>query len=114
MKDEYIVFFDESMHTPKLNTNEKWKINVFAKDEALEYVGTFCAFKQDNWTEIEGLFIDLENKTKRCIGIKPEDEFKSTTMKKNQFKRGIQTFDSKYIKFYTQFIELLINNSTFI
>ena len=81
----YNFYFDETFHDRKISISEKGKINVLDDNANESYIGLFWGCEN---TRIKGVIKQLrqlENKYKEIYSLGEEQEFKSTTIGKQNF-----------------------------
>lgn len=107
----YNFYFDETFHDRKISISEKGKINVLDDNANESYIGLFWGCEN---TRIKGVIKQLrqlENKYKEIYSLGEEQEFKSTTIGKQNFTYGINTFNDVTHIFYMDYFSTMLKIS---
>jgi hypothetical protein len=102
----YYFFQDESFHDLKI-TEKGGELNFDHLDASPYFVNVFLGFSDEIYNDIKDSYQQWENDKKKFLGIKSEDEFKGASIKAKNFKFGLASMDSRYIKFYSYLFGLL-------
>ena len=90
----YNFYFDETFHDRKIVINENGTINTLLQNSDDSYIGVFIGFDNRNKSLFLKQFSQLESKYKTIFGI--TGEFKSISIKRNNFINGIKSFNTIY------------------
>lgn len=104
---EYVFYFDESFHDRKVTIDSNGKLNIL-EDKALDnYIGVFWGCQQKSLHRNIALLEAFEVEQKRIYGLSEDEELKSTTLGKKNFKYGIYSFNRDALFFYHQLFSLI-------
>lgn len=103
----YNFYFDETFHDRKIVINENGTINTLLQNSDDSYIGVFIGFDNRNKSLFLKQFSQLESKYKTIFGI--TGEFKSISIKRNNFINGIKSFNKTTYAFYNDFFSILAN-----
>lgn len=100
MDNNICFYFDESFHSRKINFN-----TLKAQEYFDNYVSVGIGFI--NIAKDIELIKEFENKNKKNLSINDEVELKSSVVKKQQYKYGLNSFNNKSLELYKSFWNLL-------
>lgn len=100
MNKNICFYFDESFHSRKINTN-----TINAQEYFDNYVSVGIGFINIE-KDIE-LIRKFENVNKKNLSISDTIELKSSVVKKQQYRYGLNSFNNKSLELYKSFWELL-------
>ena len=103
----YTFYFDESFHDRKIRINEKGKFNILREDALENYIGVFWGTPTNELISNRKLIQKFEDRQKKQFGLTEEQELKSTTISKKNFKYGIRSFNKVTMTFYQELFELI-------
>lgn len=103
-----VFYFDESHKTDFITIKDDGRINIKNQNESDTSVGVFIGIPEEKIQIFERRFIEIEERTKRRIGMRPDEELKSTTFEKKHYKNGLSSFKGSMVEFYTSLIDLLL------
>lgn len=109
--DKWYFFYDEAFHDRKIDVTKDNKINIYKNDASDIYVGTFIGCKKEKLKILYRQFKVFENKFIKKFNL--NQELKGTTIRKKNFKYGIQSFNRDALEFYEEYFEILDNNLMF-
>lgn len=104
---KFDFFFDESQKTEYIIVNEDGKLNFDNDNDLRSFVGVFCGFEQEKTLNVSEAMKIIESKIKNDLNMKPEQEFKSTTIKKDNFRFGFASLKKNNRSFYEGLFQLL-------
>ena len=102
----YVFFQDESGHDSKF-TNKELGFNFEMPDSSAYFVNVIIGFQDTMLKQFEDKFCEIENRNKRILGIKSENEFKATSIANKHFEFGLSRMPAKYIDFYRELFNLI-------
>lgn len=103
----YIFYFDESFHDRKIRINDKGKFNILREDAIDNYIGVFWGTPTNELISNRKLIKKFEDRQRKQFGLTEEQELKSTTISKKNFKYGICSFNKVTMSFYKDLFELI-------
>jgi len=106
---DYVFYFDESFHDRKIKINSKARFNILTDNSLDNYIGVFWGCHQNSLQRNIALLTSFENQQKRNYGLCEDQELKSTTISKKNFKHGIYSFNRKTLNFYHSLFSLIRN-----
>lgn len=103
----YDFFFDESQKTEYIVIDEDGRLNFDNDNDLRSFVGVFCGFEHDKIEHVRTFMKAIESEFKDDLNIDPEQELKSTTVKKDNFRFGFASLKRNNRTFYKNLFQLL-------
>ena len=101
----YNFYFDETFHDRKITIKPSGVINTFTENKNDSYVGVFWGYDNTRSSFVTKRLHVLESKYRKRFGM--DGEFKSTSIGKKNFARGIRSFNPDVLAFYRDLFDLL-------
>ncbi len=107
----YTFFFDESLHDRKIGLSDDGDFN-FLKDASFDtYVGAFWGIRTKKLMKLKETITEFEKKHKQIFGLTEQQELKTTTFKKKNFKYGLRSLNRDAYCFYDELLDLIHANN---
>ena len=105
-KTEYVFYFDESQKTDVFQIRDG-KPTFDTLDDLHSFVGVFCGYPIDKVEQFRESVESFEMIWKTKYNLKPDQEFKSTNIRKNNFEYGFASLKGNNRKFYNDLMSLI-------
>ena len=103
----YTFFFDEALHDRKIGILDDGDFN-FLKDASFDvYIGAFWGIRTKKVSNIYTLLESFENAQKQRYGLDDDQELKSTTIGKKNFRYGLRSLNHNSYCFYNDLFDML-------
>lgn len=104
---EYTFYFDESFHDRKIGFNDKTGLNIRSDNSLDTFIGLFWGCRTSKVPTILEKLSNIEKKHKSILNIPANSEFKTVSINKKNFIRGIKSFNDNVLGFYTDVFQFI-------
>lgn len=102
-------YYDETFHDKKIRENALGQLNTNSDNSNDMFIYSILGFS--NYKKVESDYLKLEGSIKKSLGLGINDELKSTTFNKKNFKYGLKSMNKQCKDFYTKFLNMLVDNN---
>lgn len=103
----YTFFFDETLHDRKIGILDDGDFN-FLKDASFDaYIGVFWGIRTKKVSNIYSLLESFENTQKQRYGLGDDQELKTSTIGKKNFRYGLRSLNQNSYCFYNDLFDMI-------
>ena len=110
-KYHHYCFLDETNVDDVISIDDDGSLNIEKDNQSDLFIAVSTNVIDSDLDKLREIFIAFESKYKKIYNFNEDGEFKSTTIKRKNFKYGLKTLNKNAFDFYNDFFDILENNN---